>query len=74
MVGHSELRWPGVRGGHQLCVDPERQALYLFGGWDGSEEELADLWRFDIDVCRWECLSPDVSQEVRKRWEVLETV
>jgi len=28
---------PGPRGGHQMCMDAEKQTLFLLGGWDGSK-------------------------------------
>ena len=59
--GHS---WPGMRGGHQLCVDSTSQILYMFGGWDG-EQDLADLWSYDIVRGKWTCLCRDASEEVR---------
>lgn len=27
---------PGMRGGHQMVIDPVRGLIYLLGGWDGS--------------------------------------
>ena len=35
---------PGMRGGHQMCIDSEAGFIYLFGGWDGKWD-LGDLWR-----------------------------
>ena len=55
--------WPSMRGGHQLCVDPVQQILYLFGGWDGRQD-LADLWAFDIQRKKWVCLCREASEEV----------
>jgi len=53
---------PGMRGGHQMCLDPVHEVMYLFGGWDGSHD-LADLWSFEIKQGRWTQLSPDTSAE-----------
>jgi hypothetical protein len=53
---------PGMRGGHQMCMDTERGLLYMFGGWDGSSD-LSDLWQFTVQTLRWDCLSTDTSQE-----------
>lgn len=33
-------------------------ALYLFGGWDGTQE-LSDFWKYDLQKGRWELLSRD---------------
>ncbi|XP_026491772.1 muskelin [Vanessa tameamea] len=46
---------PGPRGGHQLVVDPNSGTLYLFGGWNGTED-LDDLWSFDTKAERWTLL------------------
>lgn len=51
---------PGMRGGHQMCLDPGAELLYLYGGWDGSCD-LGDLWRFDIRATQWACLCQDSS-------------
>ncbi|KAJ2948603.1 hypothetical protein O0L34_g7858 [Tuta absoluta] len=46
---------PGPRGGHQLVVDSSTGTLYLFGGWNGTED-LDDLWSFDTVAERWTLL------------------
>ncbi|KAJ8717113.1 hypothetical protein PYW08_005512 [Mythimna loreyi] len=46
---------PGPRGGHQLVVDSTTGTLYLFGGWNGTED-LDDLWSFDTSSERWTLL------------------
>ncbi|XP_028163273.1 muskelin isoform X2 [Ostrinia furnacalis] len=46
---------PGPRGGHQLVVDATTGTLYLFGGWNGTED-LDDLWAFDTNTERWSLL------------------
>ncbi|CAH2089333.1 unnamed protein product [Euphydryas editha] len=46
---------PGPRGGHQLVVDPNTGTLYLFGGWNGTED-LDDLWSYDTTAERWTLL------------------
>jgi Galactose oxidase, central domain len=43
---------PGQRGGHQMCIDPVTNTLYLFGGWDG-ENDLSDLWSYNISEEKW---------------------
>ncbi|XP_063700226.1 muskelin [Culicoides brevitarsis] len=48
-------KWPGKRGGHQLVLDPKNQLMYLYGGWNGSED-LSDLWVFDIKTNQWELI------------------
>lgn len=54
---------PGMRGGHQMVLDPSAEVLYLFGGWDGNQD-LADLWLFDIDSSTWTCICKDTSTVV----------
>lgn len=47
---------PGMRGGHQMIVDPESNVLYLHGGWDGVQD-LDDFWMFDLQSSVWTCIS-----------------
>ena len=58
----SETCQPGMRGGHQMCIDTERQIIYLMGGWDGSDD-LADFWMFDINQKSWRMISRDTEQD-----------
>ncbi|KAI7898194.1 Muskelin N-terminus-domain-containing protein [Cokeromyces recurvatus] len=51
---------PCARGGHQICLDVERQKIYLFGGWDGKQE-LADFWCYSLKENRWRLISSDTS-------------
>ncbi|RWS09436.1 muskelin-like protein [Dinothrombium tinctorium] len=53
---------PGMRGGHQMCIDPYSETIYLYGGWDGSQD-LADLWCYNIAKSEWICISKDTSLE-----------
>ncbi|XP_043224158.1 muskelin-like [Amphibalanus amphitrite] len=53
---------PGMRGGHQMCFDPTHEVMYLFGGWDGTQD-LSDLWAFYIRQGQWTRLSADTSTE-----------
>lgn len=57
--GGKEQR-PGMRGGHQMAIDPVEQRIYLFGGWNGKLD-LSDFWVFDVRSNQWTCLSPDTS-------------
>ncbi|KAI3652008.1 hypothetical protein MP228_003311 [Amoeboaphelidium protococcarum] len=38
---------PGMRGGHQMCMDIENRVLYLLGGWNGTKD-LADFWAYHL--------------------------
>lgn len=58
----SEANWPPSRGGHQVCVDPINQTIYLFGGWDGLCD-LADFWKFDLRSELWTQISSDTSKQ-----------
>ncbi|XP_054163494.1 muskelin-like isoform X2 [Oppia nitens] len=53
---------PGMRGGHQMCIDCCSQIIYLFGGWDGTQD-LADLWSYDIGAKEWCCISRNTCLE-----------
>ena len=35
--------------------------MYLFGGWDESKRELADLWEFRVRTATWALLPPSLS-------------
>ena len=54
---------PGMRGGHQMCIDTENSVLYLLGGWNGIQD-LADFWAFHCKTGKWECLSVDTERDV----------
>ena len=58
-----ETERPGRRGGHQMCMDSDTQTIYLFGGWDGNQD-LADLWLYNIPTQTWKCLSRDTESQV----------
>eukprot|EP01103_Thecamoeba_quadrilineata_P009060 TRINITY_DN1876_c0_g1_i1.p1 TRINITY_DN1876_c0_g1~~TRINITY_DN1876_c0_g1_i1.p1 ORF type:complete len:733 (-),score=108.15 TRINITY_DN1876_c0_g1_i1:57-2255(-) len=49
---------PGMRGGHQMCIDSVDGQIFLFGGWDGNNE-LGDFWRYDLRESKWHCISQD---------------
>nr|KAJ3410527.1 Muskelin 1, intracellular mediator containing kelch motif [Polyrhizophydium stewartii] len=53
-----DAQTPGMRGGHQMCIDPDTGTIYLFGGWDGSRD-LADFWAFEESTQQWRCISMD---------------
>jgi hypothetical protein len=46
---------PGMRGGHQMCIDSTAREIYLFGGWDGARD-LDDLWLYSLTEERWRCV------------------
>ncbi|XP_048579219.1 muskelin isoform X2 [Nematostella vectensis] len=54
--------WPGMRGGHQMCIDSEAQLIYLLGGWNGVVD-LPDFWVFNIGTGKWTCLSFDTEKD-----------
>lgn len=49
---------PGMRGGHQMVLDPSAELLYLFGGWDGNQD-LSDLWVYNIASNKWTIICKD---------------
>jgi len=53
---------PYMRGGHQMCIDPDLGKIFIFGGWDGSRN-LADFWEYDENTEEWTCLSKDTSED-----------
>ncbi|RKP25975.1 Muskelin N-terminus-domain-containing protein [Syncephalis pseudoplumigaleata] len=48
----SDKKLPCARGGHQMCIDAKRRLIYLFGGWNGTEN-LDDLWYYNMDTGDW---------------------
>lgn len=53
---------PTARGGHQLVLDHINQNVYLFGGWDGTQD-LADFWVYNVQSSKWTQLSSDTESE-----------
>jgi hypothetical protein len=43
---------PGMRGGHQMCLDAEDEKIYMFAGWDGKKD-LSDFWSYSIPDGKW---------------------
>lgn len=48
---------PLARGGHSMTIDPDGDALWLFGGTRPGTD-LGDLWRFDLVTDTWTELEP----------------
>lgn len=53
---------PGMRGGHQMCLDPNSETVFLFGGWDGHRD-LSDMWAYHIPSQKWRLVSADTSSQ-----------
>ncbi|XP_071960685.1 muskelin-like [Antedon mediterranea] len=53
---------PGMRGGHQMCIDVVTETIYLYGGWDGSQD-LADFWAYKVADGKWQCLSRNTTEQ-----------
>ncbi|KAF6763348.1 Mei4-dependent protein 6 [Ephemerocybe angulata] len=53
---------PSPRGGHAMCMDPENELIYLFGGWDGRKS-LDDFWVYNIREDKWKILSHSTTLE-----------
>ncbi|KAJ3512938.1 hypothetical protein NLJ89_g3235 [Agrocybe chaxingu] len=53
---------PPARGGHAMCIDPENEMIYMFGGWNG-EKNLDDFWVYDIKEDRWKLLCAHTTEE-----------
>ena len=52
---------PGMRGGHQMCIDPFGEKIYLFGGWNGKQD-ISDFWVYNLCTHQWTCLFADCSK------------
>uniref|UniRef100_A0A7S2L7C8 BTB domain-containing protein n=1 Tax=Leptocylindrus danicus TaxID=163516 RepID=A0A7S2L7C8_9STRA len=58
----SEIR-PGRRENNGVVIgEPPSSRVYLFGGYNGTSW-LNDLWCFDIDSQRWECIQESAEHE-----------
>ncbi|KAK6643717.1 hypothetical protein RUM43_005227 [Polyplax serrata] len=60
-LGEREIR-PGMRGGHQMCIDSQTETVYLFGGWDGNQD-MSDFWSYHVPSCKWNLISRDTEAE-----------
>lgn len=56
-------RRPGMRGGHQMCIDVVSETIYLIGGYDGNHD-LSDLWSYHIPSNQWTLISSDTESDV----------
>ncbi|KAI8924913.1 Muskelin N-terminus-domain-containing protein [Entophlyctis helioformis] len=53
---------PGMRGGHQMCIDVDNGVIYLFGGWNGTQD-LSDFWAYHQATEHWVNLSMDTRKQ-----------
>jgi len=53
---------PGMRGGHQMCIDYPRQLVFLLAGWNGIKD-LCDFWVYNIVTGQWHCISEDTEAD-----------
>lgn len=53
---------PSKRGGHQVAYDPVTSEVWLYGGWDGSQE-LGDLWSYSYPANAWRLVQEDCRQK-----------
>uniref|UniRef100_A0A8C7KLU0 Muskelin 1, intracellular mediator containing kelch motifs n=1 Tax=Oncorhynchus kisutch TaxID=8019 RepID=A0A8C7KLU0_ONCKI len=60
--GNEDDNRPGMRGGHQMVIDVQTETVYLFGGWDGTQD-LADFWAYSVQENQWVCISRDTEKE-----------
>ncbi|XP_065066928.1 muskelin-like isoform X2 [Rhopilema esculentum] len=60
--GEESTHRPGMRGGHQMCIDAEGSVIYLLGGWDGIHD-LSDFWAYHCNRGQWECLSLETASD-----------
>ena len=51
----SDPHTPGRRSAHTAVMDAQERWMYVFGGWNGSEE-LGDVTRFDMGALSWRAL------------------
>jgi hypothetical protein len=53
----------GVCVGLSAVVLVLAETVYLFGGWDGTQD-LADFWAYSVQENQWTCISRDTEKEV----------
>lgn len=53
---------PGMRGGHQMCLDSYSDTIFLLGGWDGHHD-LSDFWSYHVSSNTWTTLSTDTKAD-----------
>ncbi|KAI7900702.1 Muskelin N-terminus-domain-containing protein [Cokeromyces recurvatus] len=53
---------PSARGGHQMCIDIKDKKIYLFGGWNGTQD-LSDFWYYDIRQNQWHLISMNTENQ-----------
>lgn len=53
---------PTPRGGHACAFDSAHGTLYIFGGWDGTQD-LGDFWAYSVPAARWTRLSASAAAE-----------
>lgn len=49
-----------------MVLDPSAELLYLFGGWDGNQD-LSDLWSYNIATNKWTLICKDTETVVSSR-------
>ncbi|CAE7276900.1 rngB, partial [Symbiodinium pilosum] len=49
---------PSGRHEHSAIYDPESHSMLIFGGMDGSDGHLSDVWALDLKVMAWKKLQP----------------
>lgn len=55
--------WPPGLGGHQMCADKKRNRLWMFGGYDGTNDTNS-LWFFDCETEKWS----EVQHKLASEW------
>ena len=58
-----DLRFPKARARFGMTYDKTRNAIWIFGGFSGSEG-LNDLWKYDISLNRWVLIDGTASQSI----------
>ena len=56
------INYPCNRGGHAMTIDEEKSRIYIFGGWNGTED-LDDFWMFDILKDEWKLISNSTGKQ-----------
>eukprot|EP00912_Choanoflagellata_sp_UC4_P001633 UC4_evm6s1043 len=53
---------PGTRSAQSMYFDTTARKIYLFGGWNGTNN-LCDFWMFDLTDSRWTRISSDCNED-----------
>ena len=55
-----------ARDDHACVFDEEKTCMYIFGGYVNGDKSN-DLWKYDLNASRWDCLCPGDYKEDQEK-------